>query len=85
MIFPDVKLEDWVKKHHLIVRKERCSSCGKYTETNKPFISKEWIGLAAICECGFHAGSSMFARTNDMEDTLSTLFWSVEDSDQKIH
>lgn len=80
MIFPDVKLEDWVKKHHLKVRKERCSKCGKYSKTDKPFISKEWIGLAAICECGFHAGSTMFARDEKTADMLSTIFWSVEDS-----
>ena len=82
MIFPEIPLEEWLKKHpDLEVRKDRCTDCGKSITTDKPFLSKEWIGLAAICECGFHGASSMYARSGEMENMLSTLFWSVEDSD----
>lgn len=79
MIFPDVTLEEWLEKYpDLGVRKERCNGCGKKSIlTNKPFIEKDWVGLAAICECGFHGASSMLPRTPATKELVSNLFFSI--------
>ena len=75
MIFPEVNLDEWLKKYPALeVEKERCANCGASVEINKPFIMKDWVGIAAICKCGFHAGNQIISRTKNSEKLLSELF-----------
>ncbi len=86
MIFPDVTLEEWLKKYPgLDIVKERCSVCRKKIITNKPFVDQHWVGLAAICECGFHGASSMFPRTQKSENLVSGLFGSIDEEFPPLH
>lgn len=80
MIFPEITLEEWLERYpDLAVRKERCNGCcKKFIKTNKPFIEKDWVGLAAICECGFHGASSMLPRSQEMKELVSNLFFSID-------
>lgn len=80
MIFPDVPLEEWLTRYPALdIVKERCSVCRKKIETNKPFVDHRWVGLAAICECGFHGASSMLPRTQKSNELVSELFWSIDE------
>jgi hypothetical protein len=53
MIYPDLPVEYWCKKHNLQVEEIKCQNCGLIQKTTIPFIAKECVGLVApIHECG---------------------------------
>lgn len=54
MIYPDVTLEDWLRKHpELQVLKKTCDSCGKDMFSTVPFMTKDYYGLESPkCSCG---------------------------------
>jgi hypothetical protein len=53
MIFPDVSVENWCKKHNLEVRQCVCPNCGYRQTIDIPFITKECVGLVApLHDCG---------------------------------
>jgi hypothetical protein len=53
MIFPDVSVEVWCKKHDIKVKNLECPKCGFIQETTIPFITQECVGLMApLHECG---------------------------------
>lgn len=48
MIFPDVKLKDWLLKYpSLKVINVECLECKSEIPTLKPFITKDYLGLSA--------------------------------------
>lgn len=61
MIYPDVSLEEWLKKcPGLRVLTQPCPSCGSEIVTDRPFISKDYAGLEGkFCKtCGHQRNSS---------------------------
>ena len=53
MIFRDVPLNSWLLKYpNLKVKNEKCWLCGSESPADKPFIEKDWVGLAQKCSCG---------------------------------
>lgn len=54
MIYPDVTLEEWLKRYpDLESSDEECPECGTFRTVNIPFLSKKWIGLmSSQCKCG---------------------------------
>lgn len=66
MIYPDVTTEEWLKKYPLLrVIKTTCSSCDKPLIADKPYRSKDYVGLRhdKCCpdntrQCGSHMAVS---------------------------
>lgn len=54
MIYPDVSLEDWLKRYpELDLLEKECDHCGSLMRANKPFLTKGYAGvLSPKCECG---------------------------------
>tara|TARA_Y100000034_G_C6910321_1_gene424375 strand:+ start:4234 stop:4482 length:249 start_codon:yes stop_codon:yes gene_type:complete len=54
MIFPDVTLEEWLKRYpELEVIEGTCRFCGNKRRTTKPFITKDYAELRSKrCSCG---------------------------------
>lgn len=54
MIFPDIRLEDWLKKYpELDLLEKECDSCGRTMIANVPFITKGFAGvISPNCQCG---------------------------------
>jgi hypothetical protein len=54
MIYPDVTVEDWIAKHPALeVSKCSCIDCGVEIKSDKPYMSRDYIGLESKpCVCG---------------------------------
>ena len=68
MIYPDVPLEQWLKKYPaLTVLKEKCRKCGTEVSTDKPFITDDFVGIhVSPCSCGHESKiMSCFTRTKE--------------------
>jgi hypothetical protein len=49
MIFPEISLQDWVRRHpQLRVIEVQCLQCDGTIKTEKPFIAKDYLGLLAL-------------------------------------
>lgn len=61
MIFPDIDLDDWIKKYPALeVISRPCHYCKSSRVANIPFIEKDWVGLQSKdCSCGFGKGISI--------------------------
>lgn len=61
MIYPDVTLEEWLKKYPgLEVFSQPCPQCKETISTKTPFITKHYAGLEgkACYACGFIVNSA---------------------------
>ena len=46
MIYPDISLEEWLKKYpDLKVYERECPKCKAMVRTNRPFISEDYVGI----------------------------------------
>ena len=45
MIYPEVKLDSWLKKYDLKIEIEQCRLCKKEYKLNIPFLMKGYAGL----------------------------------------
>ena len=56
MIYPDVTIEEWLKRYPELSPPDysrSCHECGTPVHTYKPFIEKDWVGFESNeCECG---------------------------------
>jgi hypothetical protein len=54
MIYPDVSLQDWLKKYpELDVLERTCPACGTIRKADRPFVRKGYAGVeAGNCICG---------------------------------
>ena len=53
MIYPDVKLEDWINRYKLLVVDYSCPKCGGNFPTDIPVILRDCAGLESrIHDCG---------------------------------
>jgi len=54
MIYPEISVEEWVKRYSdLEILEEECPNCERLVMVNIPFVSKSWVGLASKpCVCG---------------------------------
>lgn len=62
MIFPDVNIEEWLRRYpDLKIFKRSCPHCNLDVETNQVFISKDYIGIQLeLCpHCGQKVGCSV--------------------------
>jgi hypothetical protein len=51
MLFPDVTLKEWIKKYPALSAIEvECLHCSGTILTEKPFVTKDYVGLSAS-EC----------------------------------
>jgi hypothetical protein len=73
MIYPDVTVDEWVKRHPICVVEGLCV-CGKKASTTIPVITNKKIGLVSPrCECGLTESVSTYIskspedRSKDME------------------
>lgn len=78
MIFPDVTLEEWLKRYpDLDVVSRDCDQCGKKIIASIPFVSIDLVGLTAPrCSCGknrFTCGSSLTRTPEVFQDVLEAL------------
>lgn len=72
MIFPDIKLENWLDKYTELeeVRKE-CNNCKKTMKANKPFLIKGYAGITSEkCSCGKNRSECSSMVTNSIEEHL---------------
>lgn len=72
MIYPDVTLEEWLKRYpDLKVVTGICDGCGGPKPTIKPFRFKHGVGLECLpCSCGKgrHSSSTMLiTETKEIE------------------
>ena len=61
MIYPDVTVEEWLKKYSgLKVCEQACPNCKATILTDRPFITKDYAGLEGkFCpSCGLQRNSS---------------------------
>jgi hypothetical protein len=48
VIYPDVPLEQWLKKYPALkIVTNSCKSCGSEISTDKPFVATDYVGLEA--------------------------------------
>lgn len=77
MIYPDVKLEEWLARYpELDLLEKECDNCGKPMIANKPFISKGFAGLiSSNCQCGKNRSicSSRVTTSNDEHQKWTKL------------
>ena len=75
MIFPDVTIEEWLKKHPELSPPDyskSCHECGKPVHTYRPYIEKDWIGFASNeCECG--SGYRAYNEIPNSQDSKNLL------------
>jgi hypothetical protein len=69
MFFPDVSLEEWLKKYpELEVISSTCENCGSEMKATRPFIEKHFAGLRIDhCHCGKNRHSTAMAITTTAE------------------
>lgn len=72
MIYHDVPVDEWVKKHPICVVDGLCA-CGKRASTTIPVITHMKIGLVSSrCECGRTESVSTYISKSP-EDRLKDL------------
>lgn len=70
MIFPDVSLQDWLKKYpELEVITRSCDACGALMHATKPFLEKGYAGLVTVCPCGGRTHQAMSCVTTSKEES----------------
>lgn len=70
MIYPNVSLDEWLKKYDLEVEIFECSKCGVRLEVNIPILTKDSAGLISKrCDCGCYS-ATLTPRTKESKD-----FW----------
>lgn len=75
MIYPDVSLKTWLKKHpELRVFESHCHPCGKVMKSTRPFISKGYVGIESEpCPCGKGQNKCSSSVTTTKEEHESWL------------
>lgn len=72
MIFPDVTLKFWKRKYpELSVLSRKCTNCGTKLTANKPFITRDYVGLCLPnekCACGKNKLNCMSAIAISKEE-----------------
>lgn len=66
MIYPDVSLQDWLKKYQLTIETKTCANCGKNFETTVPILIKGYAGLETTNHgCPFNFSAAIFTPITD--------------------
>lgn len=71
MLYPEVKLDEWLSKHDLHIRVKKCAKCGKELPTNVPILIRGYAGLETPThECGRQFNAAIFTPITG--DTIKT-------------
>jgi hypothetical protein len=72
VLFPEVTLDQWLKKYpELEVIEGFCDHCGEPLKAVKPFITNRYAGIMAPeCRCGKNRHSVMSLVTNSYKTHL---------------
>lgn len=82
MIFVEISLEKWLEKHpDLKILNSFCNGCGSTLKTEKPFITKDFVGLTSaecqLCHNKTHKAMSFVSydksKISDWNDLISYL------------
>lgn len=76
MIYPDVKLEAWIKKTGIEPITYTCAKCGGEYKTTVPVITKDYVGLVSPTHgCGAKFTKLVFCpRTKEKKDLWAKVF-----------
>ena len=69
MIYPDVTLEEWLKKYpELEVISKSCDNCDAVMSSTIPYLNKDYAGLIAPdCKCQKNKTTCMISVTRTIE------------------
>lgn len=76
MIYPDVPVEEWLKKYPTLTVIESVSyPCGCKIKADRPYITKDYAGLESrkCCDKGQSACSSNVAISKEENDRWNNL------------
>ena len=75
MIFPQVTLQEWMRRFPGLEPESAECSCGKRGQTTVPVISKDWVGLAMPkCICGDEIpGAILKSRNPKIQAAMESL------------
>jgi hypothetical protein len=78
MLYPEVALNDWIKKHGLHTRTKKCAKCGVEHITVIPVLIRGYAGLETPThECGRQYNAAIFTPiTVDSIGAWSELLFS---------
>lgn len=77
MIYPDVTVEEWTKRYPgLKVVSTTCCECGSKINTDRPFVSMDYVGLeSGPCSCGNtrSTAANVLTRTKKSHDEWTAI------------